>query len=76
LNEPQITWSTIVRNEFAIVELALQMGPSGPELRIRDLHRDGSVTLDALELEGLCWLSSADRMKLLAPQRRYEGDSS
>jgi hypothetical protein len=72
MSEDTGSWSTIVRSEFAMVELSLEPCASGHALRIRDLVGQASVTLDAGELEGLCWLSPDDRAKLIDPTQRYE----
>jgi hypothetical protein len=60
-----------IRSEFALVEIALVAGASGPLLRISDVPGGKSVCLDALELEGLCWLTSEQRRGLLDPEQRW-----
>jgi hypothetical protein len=60
-----------VRNEFAMVELSLVAGASGPLLKIVDVAGGADVCLDALELEGLCWLTDEQRRELLDPERRW-----
>lgn len=60
----------IIRNEFAMVELSLETRASGPVLKITDLVNGPSTTLDAMELEGLCWLDPESRMRLLSPDGR------
>jgi hypothetical protein len=60
--------SAIVISGSAKVELSLEPCASGHVLRIRDLNRGGSTTLDPMELEGLCWLTAAERQRLLAPR--------
>jgi hypothetical protein len=64
-------WSAIVRNEFAMVELSLEPCVSGYVLRITDLVGCASVTLDATQLEALCWLERDRRTELV---RRYEDE--
>lgn len=61
----------IIRNEFAMVELTLVPGASGPLLQIRDVAGGVTVRLDALELEGLCWLTDDQRRRLLDPEPRW-----
>ena len=61
----------IIRSEFAIVELSLVSTPSGEILKIEDQTSGRSTTLDAIELEGLCWLSPEERERLLVPSSRY-----
>lgn len=60
-----------IRSEFAIVELSLVSSPSGPILKIDDQTSGRTTTLDAIELEGLCWLTPEDRERLLVPATRY-----
>jgi hypothetical protein len=61
----------IVRSEFAMVELAFVPGASGPLLQVTDASSGRSVRLDALELEGLCWLDCEQRRRLLDPESRW-----
>jgi hypothetical protein len=60
-----------VRSEFAMVEVALVPGASGPLLKITDVPGGKSICLDALELEGLCWLTPEQRKALLNPEPRW-----
>jgi hypothetical protein len=74
--EPE-SFPVTIRNEFAMVEVSVVAGGSGFQLKIEDVPGAVSVLLDALELEGLCWLSADERRQLLNPETRWkEGDSS
>lgn len=42
-----------VRNEFAMVELAVVQGRTGDRVRIRDVETGTAIELDALQLEAL-----------------------
>lgn len=42
-----------IRSEFAMVELQIRSGASGPRVLLRDVEADTSITLDPLELEAL-----------------------
>lgn len=62
--------TVIIRNEFAMVELSVEARASGLVLRVTDLVNGPSTTLDAMELEGICWLDPVSRMRLLTPEER------
>lgn len=57
----------VVRNEFAVVGVALRHSACGTRLRIEDLRTRQSVELDALELESLAWAYHRDLAPLLDP---------
>lgn len=63
-----------VRNEFAAVELALDVDGNGPRLRLTDLRSGRVAFLGALELEALAWTCHQDLASLLDPARRWSGD--
>jgi hypothetical protein len=71
---PPDTLPLVIRNEFAMVEVSVLQSASGPQLCIRDVPGGVSVRLDALELEGLCWLTGEQRRELLDPQSRWSDD--
>jgi hypothetical protein len=50
----------VLRNEFAMVEVALVEGRNGPGLAVRDSETGAGVTLDPLELEALTRLRHED----------------
>jgi hypothetical protein len=52
--------SLAVRNEFASVEVALDLGGNAPRLRITDKHSGSEILLDALELSALSTCVHAD----------------
>jgi hypothetical protein len=66
----------IIRNEFAMVEVSLETRASGHVLKITDLVHGPSTTLDAMELEGLCWLDAESRMRLLSPDGRDDDENT
>ena len=49
-----------LRNEFAMVEVALVEGRNGPGLAVRDSETGATVTLDPLELEALTRIRHED----------------
>jgi hypothetical protein len=63
-----------IRNEFAMVEIKLIPGASGPRLEITDVAGGVSASFDALELEGMCWLTDEQRRTLLDPELRWSDD--
>ncbi|MDQ1689428.1 MAG: hypothetical protein QOK42_2403 [Frankiaceae bacterium] len=63
-----------IRSEFAMVELRFVSGASGLLLEITDVAGGVSATFDALELEGLCWLTEEQRRTLLDPELRWSDD--
>lgn len=60
----------IIRNEYAMVELSIEVRANRTVLRVTDLVNGPSTTLDAMELEGICWLDPVSRMRLLTPDER------
>jgi hypothetical protein len=60
----------IIRNEYAMVEVSIEVRATGTVLRVTDLINGPSTTLDAMELEGICWLDPVSRMRLLTPDER------
>jgi hypothetical protein len=60
-----------IRNEFAMVEVSVIRSGSGLSLRITDVPGGASTCFDALELEGLCWLTPEQRRELVAPEPRW-----
>jgi hypothetical protein len=71
VSRPADALPVVVRNEFAMVEVSVVPGASGPQLQLRDVPGGVSVRLDALELEGLCWLTPEQRRELLDPHSRW-----
>ncbi|GAA2538350.1 hypothetical protein [Pseudonocardia hydrocarbonoxydans] len=59
------TW--VVRNEFAMVEVALDRQAHDARLRITDRQTGRTVHLDALELEALTRIGHGDLRSLLDP---------
>jgi hypothetical protein len=57
-----------------MVEIKLIPGASGPRLEITDVAGGVSASFDALELEGMCWLTDEQRRTLLDPELRWSDD--
>lgn len=74
MSRPADALPVVIRNEFAMVEVSVVAGASGPMLALRDVPGGVSVRLDALELEGLCWLTAEQRRQLLDPQSRWSDE--
>jgi hypothetical protein len=76
LTDPDAPVPFVIRNEFAMVEVALERRESGDLLRITDVPGGASVSLDALELEALCSLGPQERQRLRNPEWRMNDDSA
>jgi hypothetical protein len=64
----------ILANEFAAVEVDLDLTGNGPRLRIADLSRGGRVAyLDPMCLEALVWAEASELAKLSDPDRILAG---
>jgi hypothetical protein len=64
----------ILANEFAAVELDLDLTSNGPRLRITDLSRGGRIAyLDPMCLEALVWAEPSELAKLTDPDRILDG---
>ncbi|WP_211262284.1 hypothetical protein [Nitriliruptor alkaliphilus] len=57
----------VIGNEFAEVEVAVDLAGNGPRLRLEDLHTGTVRFLDALELETLVHLPDGHLRQLLDP---------
>jgi hypothetical protein len=53
-------WSVRLRNEFAGVDVSLDLDGNAPRLRIRDEHTGSEILLDPLELSALSTCVHAD----------------
>lgn len=58
---------TVVRNEFAVVDIAVDVTGLSPRLRVEDIQTGRVVYFDALELETLVWLPLSEIERLLDP---------
>ena len=65
--------STVLRNEFATIEVARDEDANGDRLRIRDLLTGREVYLDPLELEALTRVSHSQFASLLDPDLVHGG---
>jgi hypothetical protein len=63
---------TVLRNEFALVEVSVVDTGNGRALRVRDAESGRVIVLDPLELEALTRLDHADFGRLVV----HEGDLS
>ena len=63
------TIRALLRNEFALVEIAVVDPGNGPALHIRDVETGRSIVLDPLELEALTRCKHADFGPLVVDDR-------
>lgn len=61
------TQCIVIRNEFASVEISLDVQANDSRLSIRDLRTSRTISLDALELERLAHASHDDLGEIVAP---------
>lgn len=57
----------VIRNEFASVEVSLDVQANDARLSIRDLRTSRTISLDALELERLAHVDHDDLSEIVAP---------
>jgi hypothetical protein len=66
----------IIGSEFAEVSVTIDRTANAPRLRLEDLRTGRVRYLDALELESIIWLSSAQLTELCDPSAsRWRGQS-
>lgn len=59
----------ILKNEFAIVAVALDRSANGDRLMLKDIRTGKISYFDPLELESLVWSSHKDLTDLLDPSK-------